>query len=121
MFKECSAGNYNIVIDKNKSLQEQSITYEAKVIMAVLKYNCWLNQEDKLKMQEILNQNTLKDSQPFNKSDVDEIFSSKFNKKVDYTEISNVSESYLPAKVENKSWFVKLFDRIKSFFKNNVR
>lgn len=116
MFEDCSLVNYKILIDPNKTLKEQNVTYEAKVVMSVLKYNYWLSPEEKITMQENLKQNEMNSKKEFDLSDLGERIKSQSAKPSENVEISKSSESNLPVKVENKSWFGKIIDKIKKFF-----
>lgn len=116
MFEDCSLANYKILIDPNKTLKEQNVTYEAKVVMSVLKYNYWLSPEEKITMQENLKQNEMNSKKKFDLYDLSERIKSQSAKPSKNVEISQSSESNLPVKVENKFWFAKIIDKIKKFF-----
>lgn len=117
MFEDCSLNDYNIFIEPNKTLQEQQITYEAKVIMAILKYNYWLDSDGKQKMLERLKKNDLKSKAQYDLSNLGQKASPKTFEETIINDMQASSESYLPAKVEKKSWFGKIIDKIKNFFK----
>lgn len=116
MFEDCSLTEYNILIEPNRSLQEQQITYEAKVVMAILKYNYWLDSDGKQKMMERLRENDLKNKEQYDLSDLNQKFKPRTLEENVKKDMQVSSENYLPAKVENKFWFGKIIDKIKNFF-----
>ncbi len=117
MFEDCSLTDYNILIEPNKSLQEQQITYEAKVVMAILKYNYWLDSDGKQKMMERLKQNDLKNKEQYDLSNLNQKFKPKTLEDNIKNDMQISSENYLPTKVENVSWFKKLINKIKNLLK----
>lgn len=113
LFAEGRLDNYNPKIDPNKSIHEQNLVYETLVILTILKYNFWCkSEEEKAKLLEQMKEIDRKNAEKYdisarmNKSSI-------FEKSIE----EKVSLDNLPVKVEEKSWFVKILEKIKSIFK----
>ena len=114
LFSECRDRISDVKIDPNKTLKEQRIMYETRVIIAVLKYNFWCeNEEEKNK---ILEKIKLKEKLALEKYDISAL-ASKRSIFVDDTEQEKNYKENLPVKFEKQSWLSKILSKFKNIFK----
>ena len=115
MMHDCKDGSYKVNIDPNKSIDEQKILYETRVILAYFRYYYWCkSEEDKKQMDEILKQNEekIKDRYDFSKLNERPQDANKLSVAQEKEKANN-----LPMVVEKKSWFSKFILKIKNIFK----
>ena len=103
---------YNIPIDINKKLTEQNFSKKTKDIIAVLKYNYWSTEDEKVALRNIFNENEKKYqemlSEKYNKDNL-------FKKKKDMTQENTKCTELVKYKKES-FWgrivrFIKLFKK----------
>ena len=100
------------VIDRNKGIEEQDISEEARIFLTMLKMKYWCETEDE--KNEILN--TLKENEKMyqdelrKKYNVDDLFGDKY--KVNSLINEEKESSIEVIKFKKKNFFVRLFERI---------
>ena len=112
VFKKYEKYSEDVKIDKDKRLEEQNISKEAKDIIFAFSLNYWLPEEERKqiieKMQ--LNENKMKE-----KYDIDKIFMTNSKKYCENPDAKSTNKESI-IEVKNK-WYVNLFNKIKSLFK----
>lgn len=114
LFEISDVDSFSISIDPNKSIQQQKLQYETRVILTILKMNYWASPEEKEIIQRTLIENDEKAKQ---KNDLSALLSHQSNASKENTTENVEQISNLPVKVENKSWFTRLIEKIKNIFK----
>ena len=105
--------NYRIDIDSKKGLLDQNYSKKTKDILAVIKYNYWSTEEEKKQLTTLFCENEKRyqkeASEKYNTSDI-------FNRiKI---ETPKKAENKVDMIVYNENIFIKIFNRIKGFFRN---
>lgn len=107
---EKSEFTYNIALP----FDEQNISKDAKIILAILYRNCWITEGEKKKLKEIERKYMIDTEQDKrNKYNPDKIFENR--EKLIVEELKE--NHYIVAK--DKKWYSKLFEKIKNLFKRN--
>ena len=125
MFYDARLEDYHVSIDPNKSIKEQNVVYETFVILTILKMNYWCHsEEEKNKLNHLLEENGRRVQEQYDFSKLNyhakEILEEKKNQdSIEHISMTHASTTgnNLPAKVENHSWFSKLWNQIKNIFK----
>lgn len=106
---------YKIKIDKAKKLNEQGFSDKARDLVALLKYNYWSTDEEKVKLKEIFDKNEKKKEELLEqKYSTDNLFKDK------KTKIVTDQQANSTAVVEYKeSIFTKLWNAIKGMFRKS--
>lgn len=102
---------YNIPIDINKNLTEQNFSKKTKDIIAVLKYNYWSTEDEKVALRNIFNENEKKYQEMLmEKYNPDNLFKKK-EKIEENTECTDIIE------YKEENFLIKLIKKLLSFFK----
>lgn len=100
-------------INPNIPLEEQNLLSDTINILAMLKLDYWCTEDEKQELLEILNQNEQEyQAELTEKYNPDNIFK---NKKV--TKINENTEEISLVPIKEKSFILKLLDKIKNMFK----
>lgn len=113
LYKKYMNKNNNFKIDKNKPLEEQNLSNEAKAILANLFKDYWATDYEKQRIEEK------------EKNDLEQIAKEKYSvdnlfkkKEVNQENASN-DDTNLEV-IKEEKWYNKLFNKIKNlFYKNN--
>lgn len=112
MIKNKSNKKYNINIDLKKDLKSQNITKKTKDILMVLTYNYWSNEQEKAYLEKRFYENEKKCQKELSeKYNIENIFK---DEKI-YEE--NKSDEIISIIEYKENYFLRLFNKIKSFFK----
>lgn len=104
---------YVVNINPNIPLEEQNLLSDTINILAMLKLDYWCTEDEKQELLEILNQNEQEyQAELTEKYNPDNIFK---NKKV--TKIDENTEEISLVPIKEKSFILKLLDKIKNMFK----
>lgn len=104
---------YVVNINPNIPLEEQNLLSDTINILAMLKLDYWCTEDEKQELLEILNQNEQEyQAELTEKYNPDNIFK---NKKV--TKINENTEEISLVPIKEKSFILKLLDKIKNMFK----
>ena len=106
---------YKIKIDKAKKINEQGFSDKARDLVALLKYNYWSTDEEKVKLKEIFDKNEKKKEELLEqKYSTDNLFKDK------KTKIVTDQQANSTAVVEYKeSIFTRLWKSIKGIFRKS--
>ena len=104
--------NYTFKLDKSKALIEQNLLQETKQILSVifLKYCCTQNEVDEILEKHLEIEKKIEDS----KVGLDDL-QNYFNKHLKNNE--EIEESKEIIKIEDTSWYIRLINKIKKFFR----
>lgn len=106
-----SLKDYEVKIDKNKSLKEHNFIRDTYVMLASFRVNFWCNsEEEKAKLKNKFKEN-------------DKLISKQYDVSLLNTQLVKRSEGFAPNEVNNlpvkhkkESWFSKIVDKIKKIF-----
>lgn len=117
LMKNCDIHNIP-QIDRNKRIEEQNISEDARILLTMIKLKYWCDsEEEKNEIINILKDNEKQYQEELTKKyDIDKIFESK-NSKVAKKDINLESTEKSLVKEKKISFFQKLFKKIKSLFK----
>ena len=104
--------DYEVTIDKTKSLKDQKFIRDTYIILASFRLNFWCDSdEEKKKLEKKFRENDRLLSQKYDISSLNTSVEEVLKKPV-------INESRnLPVKYEKHSWFTSLIEKIKKFFK----
>ena len=112
-FEEHKDKNYQFKFDENIDIENQKISIEAGSILAMLMLNYIANEQEKNEINNILAENEKKYEEELReKYNPDNLFKKKENKQEE-----KVEEQHSLMVVENKTWYKKIFEKIKNIFK----
>ena len=113
MFKANINPNYHFKYDPNKTLQEQNVSKEARIIIAILFRDYWAtpNQKEKIIRKEKFDIKKIENEKK-EKYNSDNIFKKQNN----INEISTNTESVTSIAVVEEKWYKKIFNLIKIIF-----
>jgi len=111
MIIENADWSYDFKYDTSKTLEEQSISEEAKTVLAIIYMRYFANEEEKLDLINKIRQNDeLEENQKNEKYNPDKIFD---NVPKNITELENE----INLVNINEKWYQRIFNKIKFFFK----
>ncbi|MBQ9313881.1 MAG: hypothetical protein IJ220_02605 [Clostridia bacterium] len=125
MFYDARLDNYEVKINPNRSIKDQNVVYETRVILAILKMNYWCqSEEEKNRVMQTLTENERRFQEKYH------IFKSNGNESDNFSEVpqrNNVTPNNLndiskkeavnlPVKVKEKSFIFRLWLKIKKIF-----
>ena len=115
LIKQKSSSDYYIEFDTTKPIEDQNISDEAKNILVVLKYNYWSDEEEKKKIQEVLQINERKYQDKIKeKYNPDTIFNNNKNNSFSNIEDANGTSNNSISIIEYKeSIFTKILKWIR--------
>lgn len=102
--------NHKLVLDEQKTLNEQKLLIETREILALI-YRDYLCSEDERK--ELIRVNNQKLEEINKKYDIQNIFEQRKNKE----SIDNENEEMLSVIINEEKWYKKIFNFIKKLFK----
>lgn len=106
-----SLKDYEVKIDKNKSLKEHNFIRDTYVMLASLRVNFWCNsEEEKARLKNKFKENDKLKSKQYDVS----LLNTQSAKSEGFA--SNETKN-LPVKYKKQSWFSKIVDKIKKIFK----
>lgn len=106
-----SLKDYDVKIDKNKSLKEHNFIRDTYAMLASLRVNFWCDSvEEKKKLENMFKANDKAMSQKYDISSIN----GKAEEKTENLVSSNTKN--LPIEYKKKSWFSKVLDKIKKIF-----
>jgi len=110
--KENSEDNYKVDIDYSKSLSEMNLSEKTLSIIALISYNYWCDEEEKLEMIDTLKQNDIKKEQEIReKYHTDNLF----EKHEENVEENESTEALMVMGKENI--LTRIINKIKKIFK----
>ena len=113
-FKKNMDKDYKFIIDPDIDLDKQNLSQETKAIIVTLFRDYFATEQQKEKLEIILQQNQdKKDQEKLEKYTPDNIF----KKTTDKNEQSNTTNANLPIEIKKESFFEKFIKFIKSLFK----
>ena len=112
LYKKYMNKNNNFKIDKNKPLEEQNLSNEAKAILANLFKDYWATDYEKQRIEEKEKYDLEQISKE--KYSVDNLFKKKeVNQENDSNDDTNLEV------IKEEKWYNKLFNKIKNLFHKN--
>lgn len=115
LIKEKSDEQYNIKINTKKKLKDYNLSRRTEILLAILKYNYWCeNEEEKDKLEQIFKNNELEYKKKMReKYNPDNIF--KNTKNIKTNDESNVALVI----IKKEKWYQKITTFIKGIFKRD--
>ena len=113
---------YTPNIDKNIPLNEQNLKDDTKVLLSLLYRNYWCDSKKKktLLQEDLIEKNNL-EKKLREKYNPDNVFKNNSNKTKTYIEPKKDEQHTELIKYKEKKWYQKIFAKILSFFKNEVK
>ena len=113
---------YIAKIDPEKTLKEQELLYETKVILAVMYRDYWASPEERIKLIEYDKLQLLKKEMAKEKNyNYEEMFKDKEVVEENKKEIQNKEEEIKTELIVNEKFFSKILNKIKRFFKLGLK
>lgn len=112
--KENKKNNYIPNIDSNKSLEEQRLQKETKILLSILYMNYWCeNEEEKKKLLEKFAENeNIKEAELKEKYNIENIYKRNISKSIETEQQENSLQVY-----KEDGIFKKIWNKIISFFR----
>ena len=114
MFYDARLLDYQVKIIPNRTIQEQNIAYETRIILTILKLNYWCNSEEEKKaIEKKLEENEIRIADQY---DISKLHFQKNHEASEKCLLEN-SNNVLPVKQEKQSWILRVWTRIRNIFK----
>lgn len=108
-YKDNMDRNYKFKIDNTKNMYEQKFTKKAAIIIIAIYKKYLANEEEKIKLNEILKKNTIIIEEKREEYNPDNIFKNKKGK----TDIEKIN---LPVEIKKETFFNRLISFMKGLF-----
>lgn len=107
MFKANIDSDYNFKFNTKKSLQEQNVSKEAKIIIAILYRDYWATEEQRRKIIA---------KEKYDTQKIEEEKREKYT--IDFNKIKHIdNDNVYIAEIKEEKWYKKIINKILRFFK----
>ena len=108
--------SYQFKYDKRKSIMEQNLSDEAKILLSIIYLRYFVSKEEKWELIQLMKKNEEKEEVLKNKKyDVNNVFGNSDNKKNEIKNNIIVNQNYNLKQI-NEKWYKKIVYRIRLYF-----